>query len=1106
MEGVNAANNILLDKLEVFIRKYYKNQLIKGAIYGVAGVLTAFLITSSLEYFGHFHSSVRAVLFYAFALFSAFVITKFLVIPLLKLYHLGQRLNYDQAAVIVGRHFQEVGDKLLNTLQLNREAVTDNALLRAAIEQKTMELKPIPFQQAINFNANLRYLKYAVVPVAILLLLLVIAPGFTDSSKRLVNYNTFYEKKAPFNFLLKNQKSECLQNEDLEVVLETQGKVIPANVYISVDGNEFKMRNDDKGLFSFTIKRLTKNTEFHFEADGYSSQAYKIQVIPKPTLIDFNTFMDYPTYTGLKDELLKNTSDVTVPAGTVITWKLDVRNADLLSFNFEKGQEKAERKNDLFVFNKRIFSSQSFIIKSANSKVRSGDSLQYSVQVIPDEYPQILVDEKADSLKVKLIYMIGKVNDDYGFSKLNFHYKFTSSEDKNKVGKGGTVQLKIVGGQKTQSFYHLFDLDALGVNASDKVEYYFEIWDNDGVHGPKSTKTQPNVFEAPSIKKINEESQKKTEEIKKDLQESKKNINELEKDILELEKKLTEKKQFTWEEKKKLQELLDKHKQLEKDVEKIVEDNKKNNSQEAAFKPIDEEIREKQEQIEKLFEEVMDDEMKDLMRQIEELMKKNDKEQLMDKLDKLKLNDKEVQKQLDRMMEQLKQLQLEKKVNETVEKLDKLAEEQKNLSEESKEDKKSAEDLKEKQEKLSKEFEDVKKDMKDIDKKNQELEKPLEMNSEKSKEDSEKVDQEQENSEQNLEKNKKSKASENQKNAADGMKKMSKELQQQMEMAMKQQEQEDYNKLREILDNLVQVSKDQEDLMENFKQMKGYNPRYVELGQHQKKIRDDTRMIEDSLLALSKRVKQVEHFINKEIGLVNDHMNKTMAELSERNTGNVVNHQQYIMTSMNNLALMLSESLRQMQEQMQKKSGSGSCSNPGQNQKPGGAKSMREMQEGLKKMMEQMNQGMQEGQKPTSKQFAEAAAMQAAIRKKLQDMKRQLDKEGKGKSLGDLDKTGQMMDDIERDLYNKRMNSDVIRRQQEILTRLLEHEKAEREQDQDDKRKSNEGQDAIKRLPPNIEEYLKQKAKEQELLKTLPPDLSPYYKQKVREYFKEIGS
>lgn len=295
--------------------------------------------------------------------------------------------------------------------------------------------------------------------------------------------------------------------------------------------------------------------------------------------------------------------------------------------------------------------------------------------------------------------------------------------------------------------------------------------------------------------------------------------------------------------------------------------------------------------------------------------------------------------------------------------------------------------------------------------------------------------------------------------------------------------------------------------MEEFKQIKEYNPRYVELGQLQKKVKDDTKMIEDSLYALSKRVMEVQSFINKEIGLVNLNIDKALGHIGERQTPWIINHEQLAMTSMNNLALMLSDVLKQMQDQMKQPS-NGSCSNPGagKNKQPS-FNNLKEMQDGLAKKMEKLMKGQQNGQQPGSKEFAEAMAQQAAIRKKLQDLQKQLEKEGKGGGkLGDLNKTQEMMDQIERDLANKRLNPAMLQRQQEILHRLLEHEKAERQQGQEERRKANEGKDMLRDIPPSLQQYLKEKEKEQELLKTLPPDLSPYYKDKVREYFKQIGA
>ena len=73
------------------------------------------------------------------------------------------------------------------------------------------------------------------------------------------------------------------------------------------------------------------------------------------------------------------------------------------------------------------------------------------------------------------------------------------------------------------------------------------------------------------------------------------------------------------------------------------------------------------------------------------------------------------------------------------------------------------------------------------------------------------------------------------------------------------------------------------------------------------------------------------------------------------------------------------------------------------------------------------------------------------------------------------------------------------------MTRLLEHEKAEREREQDEKRQSTEGRDLSPGDPARFFEYQRRKEREAELLRTVPPGLKPYYRQKVNAYFGSFG-
>src|ERR1700751_129376 len=148
------ANNIIHQKLDEFIRKYYKNQLIRGLIYSTGLVLLFFISVSSLEYFAEFSTTIRTVLFYSFLLTCSYVIGRYIVVPVLKLNSFGSIISYNQAASIIGSHFSNVQDKLLNVLQL--QSVEQNTasveLLNSGINQKIGELNPVPFTAAIDLN------------------------------------------------------------------------------------------------------------------------------------------------------------------------------------------------------------------------------------------------------------------------------------------------------------------------------------------------------------------------------------------------------------------------------------------------------------------------------------------------------------------------------------------------------------------------------------------------------------------------------------------------------------------------------------------------------------------------------------------------------------------------------------------------------------------------------------------------------------------------------------------------------------------------------------------------------------------------------------------
>ena len=192
---------LLITKLDEFIRKYYINQAIRGSLYSVGLILALFLGLNFAENYFYFPPSVKTPLFWGFVATSGVALGIWVAIPLLHFFHLGKIISHEKAATIVGEHFTNVKDKLLNILQLRKQADTqeNRDLILASINQKSEEIKPVPFQAAIDLQKNRKYLRYALPPLLLLLFMLFAAPSLIkNATSRLFNYNKEFEKDAPF--------------------------------------------------------------------------------------------------------------------------------------------------------------------------------------------------------------------------------------------------------------------------------------------------------------------------------------------------------------------------------------------------------------------------------------------------------------------------------------------------------------------------------------------------------------------------------------------------------------------------------------------------------------------------------------------------------------------------------------------------------------------------------------------------------------------------------------------------------------------------------------------------------------------------------------------
>jgi len=1102
---------ILIGKLDAFIRKYYKNQIIRGLLYSVAVLLLFFLTITFLEFFAWFGTTFRTIIFYLYLIVSGVIIFRLILIPVFKLFKIGKIISHKQAAQIIGKHFTNVEDKLLNTLQLKELSDLqqgDTALLQASIDQRIARLQPVPFSSAIDLRANRKYLKYAITPVLILVIFLFAAPGvITGPTARIIHHNQYFERQAPFRFVIQNEQLQAVQQENFKVELLIEGGTAPATVMIEQGSSSLKMKKEDNVHFSHTFRNLNEDVTFSFQAEGFRSEKYTLRVLPKPIILSFDTELTFPKYTGKTNETIENTGDLVLPEGSSVRWKFYTRDAEAIHIQFiDSTHQLAKSAGNVFSFQNQFFKSQPYSISISNQYLTNNDSLLFAISIIPDIYPTINIDEFTDNTMADRLYYRGLIKDDYGFRRLAFFYRVSYPESPQEKPYE-SMELPLQNQNTQQQFFHAFDLSTLQLAPGDEVEYYFEVWDNDAINGSKSARSQKMIFKTETFEELQQKAEAASTEIKDNMESAMKDLKLLQRDIDELSKQLFEKKSISWQEKQQIEDLLTRQKNIKQRLEEMQELNEQKLQDEQKMDNTSEELLEKQRELEKMMNELLTDDMKKMLEEIQKLLDELDKDKVNEMMQEMKMSNKELEEQLDRNLELFKQLEFEKQLQETIDKLKELAEEQDKLAEETSENNEEGgnEELKEKQEGLNEKFEEVRKDIEELKEKNEALDSPNEMDDTNKEE--EEIQESMEESSEQLEQNENSKASQSQKKSSQKMQELSQKMQQMMQAMQMEQMGEDIDTLREILENLIQISFNQEDLMLLYAEMSNSDPKYNQTVKEQKEMRDDMEIVADSLKALAKRQIMIKPFVMKELTAIDGYFFSTLESMDKRQKGLALRDQQLAMTSINNLALLLSESLQQMQQQMMsmQASGKSSCPNPGQ---PGGAQQMKSMR-GLQEQLNQQLQQLRDGQKPgkqgqqgqqMSEQLARMAAQQAAIRRQMEEFRDELKGEGRF-SDGNISKMIDDMEKTEKDIVNDRITQQTLQRQQEILTRLLKSEKAEQEREEEQRRESREARDITPQNPGEFFEYNKIKNREMELLKTLPPNLKPFYKNKVTEYF-----
>ena len=1103
--------HILLRKLDRFIRRYYLNRLIKGALLFGAGFLVLFILFVTIEYFGYLDSTIRQLLFYSFLLFNGYVFVRYVLIPFFGMIRIGKRISPDQAARLLSKFYpDDLKDQVTNVLQLKQyldRNPGNAALIMAAIDQKAERAIVVPFHKAIPLKGNLRFLPYVLLPLLMVLGLYLVQPAFLfEPTRRLVRYDLHFERPTPFVVDVVSS-TEGFRHEDLEVVIQTSGEVVPSEAFLRMDGIRHPMSNPSSATYAYTIRNLQEDKTFYIDAEGFTFGPFPISVYEKPAFTHFHIEVDYPSYSGLETEDFTNMGDLNVLYGSEIKWTFFTRATDQVDFFMEdEGLDVDKVREGEYAARIRATESFDYAVFSGSEDRGRGDSLSYRVQVEEDAYPRIAVEEHRDDVMIAHLFYQGSIRDDFGFTGLRVFYRVM---DQTQVNRGEDVSfmdeaVEIDPYMRNQTFYYHFDMQSVYVEPGETVELYFEVYDNDPYRGPKSARSRVFSHYIPTEEEMVAERRESEERIQEGLREGRGDAGDARDQVEALRRQLLESERVGWEEREMLQELLNKQQQMEERIRELAEEKKEQETRSEQFMETDDQLKEKQEELQRLFDEVLSDEMRALFEELQQEMDQLERDDIYEMLDQMDFEFQDMERSMDRALEMFRQFAMERMLQESIDRLEELQDAQEELREQTLGDE-GQDGLDQQQEELNQAYDEIRDLLEKFRETNESLSRPHTLDDTAQME--EDVTESLQEALDNLMNDSPGEAGQNQQDAGEQMNQLSDALQGMQQRIFQEQLAEDARAIRMLLENLLKSSFAQEDLIHETRQANVNDPRFVEMIRDQRKIQSDMEVIEDSLVALAQRQMAIRSYVNREVAEVQRQMRESIDHMINRRQHQAASRQQFSMTHINNLALMLNESLQEVQQQMGMGQGMGDESDSGAGSPS--FQNMREMQEQMNQMLEEIREGHQPmpgesgEQMSMSEQMARMAAQQEAIRNELRRKEQEIRNQGREVDEG-LQELQQQMEQSELDMLRKELSSRTMERQQDILTRLLEHERAERQQEQEDRREGTTAIDYELSNPEEIFQYNRDREREVEMLRSLPPRLRPFFRQKVEMYFLHV--
>ncbi len=1074
--------------------------------------ISAFLIIAlsviSLEAVFGFSSAIRKVMFFGFI--SSFLATAVIVIisAFSSYSSLHKKAKINEYAGRIGRHYPEIKDNLLNAIQMydyttRNDHIFSRDLAAETINQVNERARPLNFSGIISFKRNNSLVLLFLSSLILFSALMMSFPStFLSAAGRIVNYNfTFIDNSLGIVFEVKPGNLEIAKGESAEIYAKIlfndaayntdeitfNTKLITADG-VEISGTEEKIKAFNLNEFKTNLSNITSNTVYWFEYKGIKSSSYNISITNRPVIKSVKITVYPPAYTKLPSRTIEG-NEISTITGSTIYVELEASDdlsRSMLQFTGASAPVNMELNGKTARGSFVASSNGTFkvgVIKEFNGKeLTNVNPQEYTVRVYPDEYPKITItdpDNSQTNVQGKSELLVrSKVTDDFGFSKMRLGYKIVKSKfgpaDENY--RFAEIPVKNLDATGLEVPY-VWSLSSLNLGTEDEVEYFVEVYDNDAVSGPKMSRSESRRLIYPSLEALMEKTLKTKEEIENSLKSAFEDAMELKEELDEIKEKMENNpEELGLNDPKKNQEMMQKMDNVQNSLNSTkqkLEDLMKemqNNSQ------ISKETLDKYMELQKMFQKIDSEQLREALKKLQEALKNMNKDELKEAMKNFKFDEENFKKSLEKTMELLNKILNEQKFGELTQKLDDITKEQDALKEDTKKsdknDNSKMNDLAKKQDNIKSETQDFQKQLKELSenmKKNgdqqlsKEMQKMLEEMMKKM------LEQKMQKSSDNLQQNNKDQSQKNQEEISKDLNDLNQQMQEMLANMLEQENQKLMAKMQEFLDRLREMSKKQGELMEKSEELDkdSDNKEFQENKQQQDKLQNQLSNLTEEMMSMAEQM-GMSPMMSKNLGDAFNEMQKASEQLGKKDGKSANKSQGNAKESLDKAA----EKMAQMCKNGNK-SGKGNKPSMSLQQLLQQLQQMIGRQQGLNQQMQGMQPNGNQGQM-TQEQMAQMqklAQEQEQIKQGVQQLdeefKKQQEIDGK-KLLGNLDQVQKDMSEIIKDLENNNITPETKKRQEKILSRMLDFQLSTREKDFEQKRESRPGKNFDRSTPPEI--------------------------------------